>query len=321
MQIVTYLAANDIVLKCESGDIEFQKGALIDFCHDEHDNVWISYHEESEDSIHAFEIDITDKDLFSALLENTILVEDELDSKVSYEEMSLDHLLIEEDIEMTKIMQYMVEANFTKAIRGGKVAKVPVRRIKKKLTPKQKAARMKAGKALARNPQAKKQRAKSMKLRKRMGLGESQGYIIDQDLLFNNSIEVASKNVFESLKSYFGDKAKVKLTSEHKVSVNLFNADEENLVEALDALEVNYVIEGSSELKIVSLFKPQASVVVESYYSEKKEADDKDSEDDMDDEMMELQKEIDACSDDAEKEKLMAKMKELKASKKEKEDK
>ena len=318
MQNVTYIAASDLVIKCESGEIEYKKGQLVDICHNESGDVWISYHEESkEGKVEVFEIDITDLNLFSSLLENTVLVEEELDDKVSYEEMTIDTLLIEENVEMSKLLQHMVEANFTKAVRGGKVAKVPVKRVKQKISPKQKAARMKSAKALARNPQAKKQRMKSMKLRSRVGLGESQGYFIEKGLLFNNSLETVSGNVFETLQSFFGDKAKVKMMEESKISVNLFNSDEEQLIEALESLEVNYILEGTKEYKVVSFFKPQAEPVVESYYAEKKEADDKDSEDDMDDEMMELQKEIDACSDDAEKEKLMAKMKELKASKKE----
>ena len=83
MQNVTYIAASDLVIKCESGEIEYKKGQLVDICHNESGDVWISYHEESkEGKVEVFEIDITDLNLFSSLLENTVLVEEELDDKV-----------------------------------------------------------------------------------------------------------------------------------------------------------------------------------------------------------------------------------------------
>lgn len=272
MKSVTFLANADLVLKCESGEIEFKRGELVDICHSESGDVWISHNEESEGKVHAFEIDLTDEDLFTSILENVILVEEELDQDHGFEELSLDALLLDEGIEVNDLMQFMVEANFKKAIRGGKIAKVPVRRVKKKLSPKQKVARQKSGKALARNPQAKKQRAKSLKIRKRMGLGES-SYMLNKAALFDNTVESAAKEVSESLTSFFGARAKVKLTSESKVSVNLFNSDEANLIEALDSLDYNYYLEGSQDYRVITLFKPGATPVVESYYSESDEDD------------------------------------------------
>ncbi|NNK82750.1 MAG: hypothetical protein HKO92_06480, partial [Flavobacteriaceae bacterium] len=277
MQNTTFISEHDFTLVCESGEIEYKKGDLVEFCHDEDGNVWISHFEESEDKVHAFEIEITDKDLFSSLLENTILVEQELDDKISFEEMSIDKLLIEEEIDMPTLMQFMVEAAYTKAVRGGKVTKVPVRRKKMKMTPKQKAARMKAGKALAKNPSAKKARAKSMKLRKKKNL---ESFVIDKSALFDNSLESVSKRVHESLSSFFGETAKVKLTKENKVQVNLFNAEESQLEEALTALDINYFIEGQDDNKVITFFKPQPDQVVESYYSTP--LNESDDEEDMD---------------------------------------
>jgi hypothetical protein len=297
MKNTTFLAAHDFTVKCESGEVEYKKGDLVDICHTENDDVFISYHEDDGNKVHAFELDVTDVDLFSSILENTILVEEELDAKISYEEMTLDQLLVEEGVDMADLMQFMVEAAYKKAVRGGKVTKVPVRRIKKKMTPKQKATRMKAGKALARNPQAKKQRAKSMAIRKRKGLGES-GFIVEASRLFDNSLSTVAKEVNESLTGFFGPNAKVKLTNENKVSVNLFNADEENLKEALESLEVNYIIEGEGDTKVVSFFKPNPSPVVESYYAEasKKEMDDEEDDDDMEEKLADKMKSLKASS-------------------------
>lgn len=318
MQNVTYLAAHDITVNCESGNIEYKKGDMVDLCYSESGEVWIAYAEEQDNKVYNFEIDITDMEVFSKLLENVIVEEVELDDKISYEELSLDQLIIEENTSQDQLLQFMVEANFKRGVRGDKVVKVPVRRIKTKLTPKQKAARMKTGKALSRNPIAKKNKAKSMKIRKRLGLGES--YIIDKAKLFNNDIKVVTQDVFETLTVYFGDKAKVKL-KEGKVSVNLFNADEEQLIEALDNMDINYHLEGSADYKFVSVYKPQAQVVVESYYAEE-EDEPEDSEDDGDDmdmdamkeKLMKMKEEYDKMDDGDEKDKLKGEIEKLEAA-------
>lgn len=280
MQSVTYLAANDLTITCESGTVEYKRGDMVDFCHNESGDVWISYHEEKDGKVHAFELDITDVDLFSKLLENVIIEELELDSKVSYKEMTLDQLIIEEGIDVARLMRLMVETNYKKVVNKENSIIVPKRSMKVMRTPKQRAAAMNESIAISRDEDAIRNKVKSFKISKKSGLGES--FFIDRGLLFNNDQKTIIKNVYENLKSYFGDKAKVKL-KENKVSVNLFNSDEERLIEALEHLNVNYLLEGSDDYKFVSVYKPQARTVVESYYSEAEDGEKDDEEDDEED--------------------------------------
>lgn len=266
MQYINFIASKDLTIKCESGTVEYKRGDLVELNHDKDDNVWLSYHEEKGDKIHAFEISIKDKAVFENLLANVILVSKELDGKHSYEEMSLDSLLIEQGINISQLMQLMVESNYKNIISENNTVKVPVYRINKNLSPKQKATELKNSICSERLKDVKVEVAKSVHGSIIEGLNES--YFVDKEALFSNSIERVSKNVFESLKSYFSDNAKVSLTSEKKIKVNLFKATEDQLKEALNSLEVNYVLEGNDDYKVVTLYKPQPKPVVESFYAE-----------------------------------------------------
>ena len=116
MQYVTFIASKDLTIKCESGTVEYKRGDLVELSHDKDDNVWLSYHEEKDNEIHAFEINIKDKAVFESILSNVILVSKELDEKHSYEEMTLDDLLIEQGIDIVQLMQLMVESNYKNLI-------------------------------------------------------------------------------------------------------------------------------------------------------------------------------------------------------------
>ena len=269
MQYVTFIASKDLTIKCESGTVEYKRGDLVELSHDKDDNVWLSYHEEKDNEIHAFEINIKDKAVFESILSNVILVSKELDEKHSYEEMTLDDLLIEQGIDIVQLMQLMVESNYKNLISESNTVKVPVHRVNKTLSPKQKATELRNSIPSERQQEAKKTVAKAVEASLVEGLNES--YFVDREALFNNSIERVSTNVFESLKSYFADNAKVSLTNENKIKVNLFNATDDQLEEALNSLEVNYVIEGSDDYKLVTLYKPQPKPVVESFYAESEE--------------------------------------------------
>lgn len=273
--MTTFIASNDMTIFCENnGTVEFKKGDHVFLEHDGETNVFLSRHEDDGEKVHAFEVEITDADLFENLLNNLIVKEEELDDKISYEELSIDVLISEEEIDPNKVIAHLAEVSFKKkpAVRGGKVTKVrvPVSRVKKKRTAKQKQADLKRGKALARDPKAKKNRAKSMKIRKQRGIGEC-GYMAHWDRLFNETHEQVSREVLESLSSCFEDKAKVSLTKENDIEVNLFNISEEVLVEALDSANVHYVVEGEGDSRLVKIVKPAPSQIVESYYSPKEE--------------------------------------------------
>lgn len=270
MKQLTYIASKPLSIQCESGEVNFKKGDVINICHDKKDNVWISYHEQSKGKVHAFEIDITDKEVFQSLLENVYLVQEELDSKISYEVIGLDEILVEGHLKMNELLQIMVESSFVKPQHEGSTIKVPVRRIKKELSARQKATQMKMSESFTRIAGAKKTQAKSIKLQTTK---ENKGYVIDTSILLNKSIKPVVKRVHESLVSYFGNKAKVHLMQENKLKVNLFNSDASQLKEVLESLKVNYVLEGTEDYKVVTLVKPQPKTVVRSYYS-MKEMDD-----------------------------------------------
>lgn len=269
MQYVTFIASKDLTIKCESGTVEYKRGDLVELNHDKDDNVWLSYHEEKENEIHAFELSIKDKSVFESILSNVVLVSKELDEKHSYEEMALEDLLIEQGLDLVQLMQLMVEANYRNLVSESNTIKVPVHRVNKTLSSKQKAVELKNSIPSERQTGVKVETAKAVEASILEGLNES--YFIDTESLFNNSIEKVSSNVFESLKSYFSDNAKVTLTNENKIKVNLFNATEDQLEEALNSLEVNYVVEGTDDYKLITLYKPQPKSVVESFYAEEEE--------------------------------------------------
>lgn len=320
MSNVTFLAPHDLTLECDLGNVEIKKGYPVYIEHDEDDNVFILHHEEKDNKVNAFEISITDQEILVGLLESVVLKEDELDGKLSYEDIDLDTLILDEGVDVDKLACYLAEGSFKlkKAVRGGKVTKVrvPVNRVKKKASPKQKAARLKQVKALARSPKAKKARLKSLKVRKQRGLGET-GYLINHDYFLNESLSTVAFQTKEVLESAFGDKARVSLNKEKQIIVKLALGDDEGLKEALSSADVNYIIEGIEKHKIITLIKPQTPSVVESYYAKKVEEKDDDMEKELEEKKMKMGKmkeKFDGMDDDdKDKADLKGKIKELEA--------
>jgi hypothetical protein len=269
MKQLNYIAARNITIQCESGEVNYKKGSNVHIRHDDKENVWISYHEQDKNKkVHAFEINILDKDVFKHLLENVYVAEEEIDSKVSYEKINLDELLIEEQVQMKDLLKVMVESNYTKALYDSEKRKItiPVLRVKKEMSAKQKVFHMAGTTPFKRDASAKKLEAKGIKVK--ASTMESKGWILNTKSLFDKKLSTAAIRVSESLTSFFGNKAKVKLTKENKINVNLFNSDVAQLKECLNSLKVNYKIEGTKDQKVVTLFKPRSKFVVESYYKE-----------------------------------------------------
>ena len=275
MTQMTFIAANDMEIQCEQGSLEFKKGDAVHLEVDIDDNPYLTVYEADETGlVHLIEVDITTIDTFNALMENLELLEEEYDDKVSFEEMNIDQLLENENVSLDSLTCYLAEQSYRKkrVVRKGKVTriKVPVRRRKKRMTAKQRAARIKQVRKLARSPKARRNRMKSLKIRRRK-MRES-ATLVDKFLLLNDSLPVAASCAKEILESYFNDRAEVKLTSKNQIIVKLMDATEEDFQEAMNLAEVNFKVEGTDLNKVVTLEIPMSDPVVESYYSEVEEA-------------------------------------------------
>lgn len=357
MKNVTLIASNEIVLSTESGTVTYPKGSVVHLEQDSNDELFISYHEADEEKVHAFELEVTTKAVLEGILANCVILEAELDNKITFEERTLDQLIIEEGLSSSQISCYLTEVSFKKRDvvknENNTTIQVPVRNRSKTLTAGKRATMFGESAPMTRNESATKQNIKSLDINETTSLSNS---FLDVDYMFGESLEFVSIETAKTLESILGDRAKV-MISESGIKVRLLQAEEAELIEALNQANINYTIEGDESLKVITLVKPVTESVVVSHYDElnekkddedddsdndddsnsddnddedddkkknKKEGDDSDDDDDNSDDDDEddsaidnLKKEIDDEDDDDKKDKLKGKLKDLETAKKE----
>jgi len=298
MKNVTFLAADELVLRTESGEVVYPKGAIIHLEQDEEGGVFISYHEADDEKVHAFEIDITSRKILEAIFENVILEED-VEDEITYVEMTLDQLILDEGLTNNEVSCYITEVTRKRKLvfqKGKKKAiMVPTRRFNNKRTAKQKAALKSAQRMAKRSPGAKRQRAISMKKRRSAGLSEA---FLATDYMFNESLQAIVSDTAKKLESVLGDRAKVSVSEDHEIKVRLLQAEEAEVLEAIEQADVHYTIEGDENNKVIKLVKPMAEAAVTSLYDVVEEESDDDSSDDVSEADKKAKKDADMDDED-----------------------
>ena len=274
MKNITFIALNDIILETDLGEVTYKKGSNVFLESDQEDDVFISYHEADGNQVFTFELDVTTLPMLEGLLNNLVLVEEELDERVSYKNVSLDQLVLDEGLSIEQVANYLTEVSYKKktVVRQGKktIINVPIKTRKKILSPKQKAALKQTTMKLARNPQAKRARIKSMKIRSRLGLGES--CFLALDYMLNEDKKFICNETIKTLKSSLKERAKIFITENTDIRVRLLQADKNEVLESLKIANINYFIEELEDSLLIKIVQPIVESVVKPYFSD----DDKD---------------------------------------------
>lgn len=224
---------------------------------------------------------VASKKIFEGLMKNAIVHEDEMEIDTSFQDANIREMLLKRECTVPALLDFItsltenqqeivefapitedVDAEYVttfaevmakKVIRGGEVVKVPVKRRKKKLTAKQRAARIKAGRQISKSlsrPDAKRKRAKSLKLRKSRHL-DSVGYFIDYNAIKEGLIEESESYslgmaIRDRLNNRIGDKVSTYMLNDGRVKVELLSGSSKSITSVLDEMDCRYEIDDNA---------------------------------------------------------------------------
>lgn len=169
----------------EAGVANFSKGAEIDFYVTEGQDLAV---EMTNNAGEPVELLITDGTLAGQFLDNVVSEDEEL-TESEQMEVSIPQMVLE-GIDIDDIAKAMVAEKMVKTVKGGEVVtkNVNVRRRKRKLSPKQKAA-LAAARKKSHSASAKQSLVRSLKVRKRLGLEN-----FDSEATLIESIRIEDKD-------------------------------------------------------------------------------------------------------------------------------
>lgn len=304
MNQFTLVAATMLQIECsEFGMVQYEPGQTMDLnFHEGEASPTLTIYVDSKktitdkDTLEESEVDVIvpvevalSPSLAETVFTHAVILGEELDEECVLEEVSIPVLIAEEGILHSDLTQYIsLDEKVKKVIRNGKEVRinVPVNRRKKKLTAKQRMARSKAAKKTARNPNAKRARAKSMKIRKQRHL-DSVGYLLNKQSMMTESLldtlNMAHKTISEAVDS---SDVNLRLVPEsYQIRVRVESAEQRKLVEEAIATFTGCTLDLVEELndKLFTLTFSESDEsrppLVKSFY-EKDEDDDDDDDDD-----------------------------------------